>query len=45
MTKYIKTTATFTIEKNEELSSDDVEILYSSFCKYSEGVSKYASTK
>ena len=45
MTKYIKTPATFTIEENDELPPDDVEILYSSFCKYSVGVSKYASTK
>ena len=45
MTQYIKTPATFTIEENEELPPDDVEILYSSFCKYAVGVSKYASTK
>ena len=45
MTKHIKTPATFTIEENEKLLSDDVEILYSSYCTYSVGVSKYASTK
>ena len=45
MANYTKTPTSFTIEETEALPPDDAEILYSNFCKYSVGVSKYASTK